>query len=278
MCPPLPPDAERRGANESRSASRESRAYASRRVLGIFPHPDDEAYAAGGLLAHCAAGGAAVEVLCATRGEHGADRSGVTPPGPVLAARRTRELEASCRALGIAPPTFLDLPDGELAGQRAAGGAALVRHLRRQRPHLVVTLGSDGVYGNLDHLAWTAIVAAALPQLAPAPRLLHAVFPRRLFAPLWRALRRRRGAPLVAEIDPERLGVDAAAVELRLDIRAVRDRKLAAIAAHRSQLAGGDPLTFLLPGVVEHLLDEEWYRVAHGPPFPAASTDPFAGM
>ena len=248
-------------------------------MLGLFPHPDDEAYAAGGLLAHCAAGGAAVALLCATRGERGTDRSGATTSGPALAARRTHELAASCRALGIAPPVVLDLPDGGLsAADPAATVATLRQHLQRARPHLVVTLGGDGVYGNLDHLAWTASVGAAVRSLASPPRVLHAVFPRRLFAPLWRALRRRRGAPLVGAIDPRELGVDAAAVDLRLDIRPLRARKLAAIAAHGSQLADGDPRTLLWPGLVERLLDEEWYVVAHGPALPAGATDPFAGL
>jgi N-acetyl-1-D-myo-inositol-2-amino-2-deoxy-alpha-D-glucopyranoside deacetylase len=40
-------------------------------LLGIFPHPDDEAYAAGGAMAKAAASGADVYVLCATRGEAG---------------------------------------------------------------------------------------------------------------------------------------------------------------------------------------------------------------
>jgi len=245
-------------------------------VLGLFPHPDDEAYAAGGLLAHCAAAGATVELLCATRGERGSDRTGTAAPGQALADLRARELEASCRALGIAAPVFLDLPDGQLAACRADAVAVLSRHIAQRQPHLIVSLGPDGVYGNLDHLAWTAIISAAVQPLTQPPRVLHAVFPRRLFAPVWRALRRRRGEPLVAAIDPRRLGVDDP--DLRLDIRAQRERKLAAVAAHRSQLADGDPLTFLLPNLIVPLLDEEWYAVAHGPALPAGAVDPFEAL
>jgi LmbE family N-acetylglucosaminyl deacetylase len=246
------------------------------RVLGIFPHPDDEAYAAGGLLARCAAEGAAVALLCATRGEHGTARDGATPPGPELGARRTRELAAACRALGIAPPLLLNLPDGGVAGAHAAAVALVARHVARLQPHVVVTLGDDGVYGHRDHLACTAIVASALAPMNRSQRVLHAVFPRQLFAPVWRALRRSAGGTLVADLDPRTLGVDAP--DLRLDIRAVRDRKLAAIAAHGSQLASGDPHTFLRPGLVERLLDEEWYCIAQGPPLPPGATDPFAGL
>jgi len=246
------------------------------RVLGLFPHPDDEAYAAGGLLAHCASTGASVRLVCATRGERGSDRTGIAAAGPALAATRTRELEASCAALGIDPPIFLDLPDGALAGA-AAATALVAAHVQRFAPHLVITLGADGVYGSLDHLAFTATVTDALRALAPAPRLLHAVFPRGLFAPVWRALARRRPR-LVAAIDPNMLGVEAAAVDLRLDIRVQKPRKLAAIAAHCSQLAGGDPATFLMAGLIEPLLDEEWYLVAHGPALPAGADDPLAGL
>jgi LmbE family N-acetylglucosaminyl deacetylase len=247
--------------------------------LALFPHPDDEAYAAGGLLAWCAAGGATVELVCATRGEGGTDRAGGTPAGAALADLRTRELEASCRALGIGAPRVLALTDGELAAADRAAAIALVsEHLRRVRPHVAVTLGGDGVYASLDHRAWTDVVGAAVRGCGEPPRLLHAVFPRGLFVPVWRALRRGRGARLVAEVDPHSLGTDAADVALRLDVRSVRDRKLAAIAAHRSQLLDGDPLTFLRPGIVDRLLDEEWYLVADGPALPAGARDPFAGL
>ena len=244
-------------------------------MLGLFPHPDDEAYAAGGLLAHCAAVGATVDLLCATRGERGSDRTGTAAPGQALADLRARELEASCRALGIAAPVFLDLPMGSSLPPGRRRRAAVAPH--RAAPTAPDREpGTDGVYGNLDHLAWTASISAAVQPLTQPPRVLHAVFPRRLFAPVWRALRRRRGEPLVAAIDPQRLGVDHP--DLRLDIRAQRERKLAAVAAHRSQLADGDPLTFLLPNLIVPLLDEEWYAVAHGPALPAGAVDPFEAL
>src|SRR5215470_4658175 len=156
--------------------------YATRRLLALFPHPDDESYAAGGLLAHCAEGGAQVELACATRGERGTDRSGAVQSGAALAAVRSRELQAACRALGIAPPVFLDLPDGELSTSRADAVMLVAQHVHRLRPHVVVTLGSDGAYAHLDHLAWTAIVSQALALAPDPPRVLHAVFPRGVFA------------------------------------------------------------------------------------------------
>lgn len=249
---------------------------AGRRVVGLFPHPDDESYAAGGLLAWCAAGGATVTLVCATRGERGTDRRGAAHSPSALAAVRSAELAAACRALGAEAPLFCDLPDGGLADVDRAAAVAMVRaHLLRLRPHLAVTLGADGAYGHRDHLAWTAIVGAAVGTLPPGttPRLLHAVFPRGLFAPVWR-LAQRAGALGAIELDA--LGIEPAAVHLHLDVRAVRAQKLAALAAHDSQL-DVRPGT-LLRHIVRPLLREEWFVVASGPPLPAGAVDPFGGM
>jgi N-acetyl-1-D-myo-inositol-2-amino-2-deoxy-alpha-D-glucopyranoside deacetylase len=251
------------------------RAAAARRVLGCFPHPDDEMFASG-LLAWCAEHGAEVHLLCATRGERGADRHGRITRDVELAAHRSGELAAACAVLGIAPPAFAELPDGGVATADRAAAVALVRdHVARLRPALVVSLGPDGAYGHRDHLAWTEIVAAAIGAL-PAdqrPRLLQAVFPRGHFLRLYE-LGRQAGA--VAELDPAQLGIEPERVELRLDTRAQAERKLAACRAHDSQLdlAPGSFLRRLLAP----LLAEEWYVVAHGPPLPAGARDPFAGL
>lgn len=246
---------------------------AARRVLGCFPHPDDEIFAAG-LLAWCAERGAVVELLCATRGERGFDRRGLLPRGAELAAWRSAELAASCAALGIAGPCFAELADGGVGdADRAAAVALVAAHLARARPDLVVTLDADGAYGHRDHVAWTAIVADAVRAVDAPPRLLHTAFPRGHFAKLW-ALGRRAGA--VVELDPQRLGMDVASADLHLDVRAQAARKLAACAAHDSQLD-------LAPGsffrrLFTPLMNDEWYTVAAGPPLPAGARDPFAGL
>ena len=67
-------------------------------LLGVFAHPDDESLACGGLLARCVAAGAAVTLLCLTRGEGG---PGIEPEadGDETAARR-RLGEQRTRASG----------------------------------------------------------------------------------------------------------------------------------------------------------------------------------
>lgn len=266
---------------------------AGRRVLAILPHPDDEAYSAAGTLARAVAGGAAVTLFAATHGEHGVDHDTHLSPGADLAIKRARELTAAAAVLGAGPSVVLDLPDtalSEVDPNKLLD--VLVLTIRARVPDVVVTLGFDGAYGHKDHLALTAAVFRAVRTIdrdnqrarlegaepTPAPRLLLAAFPQGLFAPLHRGLRRFRGGALVAEMPESAIGVAREAADLVVDIRAVRDTKLATIAAHRSQLRDGDPRSLLGPGVVDALLDEEWFTCAAGPPLPAGATSPFAGL
>lgn len=211
------------------------------RVAAVFAHPDDEAFAAGGLLARCALRGP-VELIVATRGEAGAARD--RDPSP-LGARRQAELEASCHALGLDPPRQLGLPDGALT-------PGAVRQALLTLPHdAVVTLGDDGAYGHRDHLAVTTAVRALA-----GPRCVEAAFPRGLFAPVHRALR-KLGAPVEGRA-PWGVRRDQVAWVLPLDA-ATRARKEAALRAHASQLTHGDPHSFLRRGLVRPLLEEEWW-------------------
>lgn len=250
-------------------------------LLAFFAHPDDESWAAGGCLALCARAGIRVVVACATRGEAGADFQHGLPPGPELGEKRAAELAAACRVLGAAPPVLLDLPDARLASLDpvpiVARIASLITELGAQA---AIGLGPDGGYGHRDHLACCRFLRQAVraTPVERRPRLLEAVFPRDLFAPLRRALRRSPARALIATLPQEQIGTERVWVDLAIPIREVSDQKLAAIAAHCSQIDGGDPHGFLWPGLVANLLAEEWYQQVAGPALPANAGDPFTGL
>lgn len=256
--------------------------YAKLRIVAIFAHPDDEAYSCAGLLAMAAEGGAVVTVISATRGEAGRDREGIVPPGPMLARLRTVELGISCRAMGIQPPIFLDLPDGGLHDNLELDYR--VRDVfARLKPNVVITLGMDGAYGHLDHLAVTDAVVRLIEDMPKRrrPRLLFAQFPAGLFEKV-RAFM-NKSMPAMVDRDtgiaaPVRIGIDPADADIILDIRPWRGNKLNALAAHRSQLKVGDPKTFLVPGLAENLLDREMYTCPMGPALPAGAETPLDGI
>lgn len=245
------------------------------RVLAVVPHPDDESYSMGATLHLAARSGADVTVLCATRGERGEDFS--TESGD-LASRRTAELVASCAALGVQPPRFLDFPDGGLAALPPGRlEAALVEALHAHGPDVVLALGADGAYGHADHLALGVSLTEALGWQRPEPRVLRAAFPSGLFLDQWRRMTAGVNAELVGG-EPPRLGVEPGAVDARVAVAGAREVKLAAITAHRSQLPDGEPQSLFPAGIVEALLGEEWFLLERGPVLPDGASDVLAGL
>jgi len=210
----------------------------------FVPHPDDEAYAFAGTMAALTEADWRVRVVCLTRGEGGVDRRG---PNADLAATRVSELKASFAIVG-AQVEVLDLPDGRVS----ESDLDLTPWARDAS--IVLTLGDDGVYGHPDHLACTRLVGAATFE---AP-LLHAAFPRGHFAPVHRAL--SRFMPL--ERSAEQLGTTREHVFHVADVRRYRALKRASIGAHRSQLRDGEARSFLRRGLIDGLLDEEWFVLA----------------
>jgi N-acetyl-1-D-myo-inositol-2-amino-2-deoxy-alpha-D-glucopyranoside deacetylase len=227
-------------------------------LLAIIPHPDDEAYAFGGTITLAARAGWRCLVECVTFGEGGERHDGGGPDPGMVALARARELDDSCAKLGAKPPEFWGWPDGGLV-DRKDGVRRTRTAIRRAQADVVLSLGPDGAYGHPDHLAVYAWVRDAIATLESAPLTLYAAFSRGLFLPQYDkcvASGIMGDPPLLAA---EGIGVDQP--DIALSTAAVRDLKLAAIGAHRSQLPGGDPRALFPDGLVDALLDEEWFTV-----------------
>ena len=142
-------------------------------LLAVFAHPDDETFA-GPVLARHAREGVKVYLAIATKGEKGADEHAPIPPGEALAKARRAEAECACQKLGLEPPIFFELNDGELGamtnplGKNIQAVADNTEKLIAQlHPQVIVTWGPDGGYGHPDHRlvsdAVTQVVQAAPP-------------------------------------------------------------------------------------------------------------------
>jgi LmbE family N-acetylglucosaminyl deacetylase len=154
------------------------------------------------------AAGNRVVVVTATRGERGTAHPDRWPPDR-LGRLRSDELAASLAVLGVAEHRWLDYPDGccDDAAQEAPM-ERVRRVLDDVRPDTIVTFGPDGVTGEPDHRAVSAWTTAAWEAVGRGPALLYAT----------------RAA-------------DPGVLRLRLD-DALLDRKVAALRAHSSQVAG----------------------------------------
>jgi len=142
----------------------------SLRLLCILAHPDDESLGLGGILAKYGAEGVETYLVTATRGEQGWFGPPEENPGPTeLGKIREGELKEAANVLGLREVNLLDYHDGELdkADQRLFT-QKLVGHIRRIRPHVVVTFDHNGVYGHPDHIATTRAATAAILAAADA--------------------------------------------------------------------------------------------------------------
>lgn len=203
-------------------------------VLGVWAHPDDEAYLSGALLAALAAVDRPAVCVTATRGE-AADPDAGARARAALAAVRTRELEDALAILGVSDHHWLDLPDGGCAEVDAAGPVARIRAVLDQvQPDTVLTFGPDGVTGHPDHRAVSRWVDLALDQAGGDVRLLH---------PVETPATAQRDRELdedfgVYELGRPRIVTPEEVVVHLVPDDALLDRKVAALRAQASQTSG----------------------------------------
>jgi N-acetyl-1-D-myo-inositol-2-amino-2-deoxy-alpha-D-glucopyranoside deacetylase len=227
-------------------------------LLAIVAHPDDESYSFGGTLALAAKSGWRCVVVCATSGEKGKLDGRAAEPEVVRRAREA-EVAASCALLGAEPPLFLKLPDGALPGLDGTPEIATV--INGVQPDIILSLGPDGAYGHPDHLAvyrWVTAVWSAMGAARPA--LLFAAFPKGLFLAQYELCLDMMGDPP----NPPAAAIGTDTFDYEVPIAAVAATKRAAIAAHRSQLPGGDPEAIFPPGIVAALMATEPFTDASG--------------
>jgi LmbE family N-acetylglucosaminyl deacetylase len=242
-------------------------------LLGVFAHPDDESLACGGLLAWCAALGVRVSLLCVTRGQHGPGGdtgAGASPDS--LGHTRLRELRHAASTLGIAELSVLDHEDGMLPwGDAQRLEDDLLQAIRRTAPDVVITFDEDGLYWHPDHIAVHERTTTAVTRLgADAPALYYVSMPPGAMRAVVRHAAGAAGAAgpggeapdlIFGVRDADAFGLLAPPPTLIVDAGAFAARKLAALACHRSQLAGS-ALALIGADDAPRLLGIEHYRRA----------------
>jgi LmbE family N-acetylglucosaminyl deacetylase len=120
-------------------------------ILGVWAHPDDEAYLTAGLMARAVRNGSRVVCVTATRGEGGSMDDEKWPP-QMMGEVRTAELERCLAVLGVTEHEWLDLPDVDMDTGLPEGGFARVRDLVASvQPDTILTFGPDGMTDHAAH-------------------------------------------------------------------------------------------------------------------------------
>jgi LmbE family N-acetylglucosaminyl deacetylase len=274
-----------------------------RTLLGVFAHPDDESYGAGGTLARYASEGVSVHAVIATDGaagtsvdqEHSDSRSR-------LADVRAKELEQAATALGIADVITLPYRDSGMRGDPANNHSrALIQQplkilvqdltgvLTKLHPQVVITHDPFGGYGHPDHIRISQATTEAFTTLRRHPsgddqpqKLYYTAIGRRGLGLALRLMQLLRQNPTAVgrnkDVNLLEIAQNEMPVTTQIDVSAYSSHKRAAIQAHASQ-DSIPRLVWMLPGLRHVFLRREsfsrFYPQATDIPI---ETDLFAGL
>ncbi len=203
-----------------------------RRLLGVWAHPDDEAYLSADLMARTVEAGGSVTLITLTDGEGGfADDD--RRPLPTKAAQRRAELTEAMAEIGVRDIRFLGVADGGVSDHRSSPLVdRIARTMRSVNPDVVATFGPDGITGHPDHVACSLLVTRAWCETRIG-ELWYATKSNEWLA-RWQDLHRRLGVIMTDDGQATDLGRDD--VEFQLDIDGERlTAKRRVLAAHRCQ-------------------------------------------
>src|SRR5512133_835777 len=120
-------------------------------VLGVWAHPDDEAYLTAGIMARAVRNGSRVVCVTATRGEGGSMDEEKWPPQS-MGEIRTEELERSLRILGVDEHVWLDMRDIDMDTGLPDEGYDRIREIVADvQPDTILTFGPDGMTDHAAH-------------------------------------------------------------------------------------------------------------------------------
>jgi LmbE family N-acetylglucosaminyl deacetylase len=261
---------------------------ATKRLLGIFPHPDDEGTMGGALLKY---GQAGVEtgLICLTRGEVGeiSDPALATPE--TLGQVREGEMRAAAEVLEVKHLWFLGYRDSGMVGTAenqnphsllqanpAEVIGKIVEVIREFRPHVVVTFDETGGYGHPDHITaykhtTSAFYAAAdgvlYPELGtahPISKLYYSSFPRSGLRAMGEWLKNQsiQVEEWLTRLDPEQMGLPDEQIDVRLDVRAYLETKGRSWSMHRTQMNPNNPMAQIPEEAQREWRSYEYYHLA----------------
>ncbi len=140
-----------------------------KKVLVVFPHPDDESLSCGGTMYDFHRNGVQVDLLVLTKGERGIEGAFLTES---LKPIRTKELQASAKYLHVNSVQQHDLGDGKLDHKKTEV-SKIIDNALRQQYDLVITYDESGLYGHPDHMCVSEITTLLINTKYPTTTLWY---------------------------------------------------------------------------------------------------------
>ena len=259
-----------------------------RSLLLVHAHPDDESIGTGATMAKYAAEGARVTLVTCTLGELGE----IIPPDlrhllpDELGQHRIGELERACRALGVTDHRFLGgegkyrdsgmagLPDSEdprCFWQASVEEAAteLTKIIEEVAAEVIVTYDANGFYGHPDHIQAHRVASRARELAGRTAKLYATAMPRSVLA----AAVELPDDSWFARNKDLSVGVPDEQVTTEIDATAYLPAKLAAMAAHETQITLDGEFYALSNEIGQRALGTEYYTLLAGPSAPSGPSD-----
>lgn len=274
---------------------------ASRRVVFVHAHPDDEVLGSGATMARYAAEpDTHVALVTCTLGEEGEihvpELEGLASDrADQLGGYRYAELGASCEALGVSDWRLLAgagaYRDSGMMGEEAnshprafwgadvaEAAAALTAVLRQLRPQVLVTYDPNGFYGHPDHIqahrvSVAAVEQAADPEFRPELGAAHTVqkfywttVPKSVLAQSFAEFADSEDNPFAEaeSVDDLPFGVDDSEVTTCVTSLGFGEAKLGAVRAHATQIPQENWLHKLAVEMGPDALTAEHFILASG--------------
>lgn len=216
--------------------------------MTIFPHPDDETVASGGLLLVAHQLGWQTVALVLTGGEAGKIFAiGFKKTHEEIKKIREVEMEKAAGILRISDLVMLDLGDGKLKEKEIETEIEIEKMINKYQPGIVLTYDHSGISGHPDHIISSLVVKKILEEKEKrkeeTPLLFWATLPKSLL--------------VYRKIFPQVLSYISSPNTV-LNYGGKWLKKYLAAKAHRSQRIGRNyPLPYWL---VLLLLRKEWYH------------------
>ncbi len=149
-----------------------------KKILIVYPHPDDETLASGGITKNFSTQGNDVTLIVLTRGEKGNDDAHLDT---TLKKTREEELHNATNHLGVTNEILEDFGDGELITKKKELASYLEKKILEIQPDCILTYDLAGLYGHEDHII-TSEILTDLVKKHSGITLIYASLPKRALA------------------------------------------------------------------------------------------------
>jgi len=133
------------------------------KLMVVFPHPDDETVATGGLLLSAKENGWSTVVVTLTKGDAG--QCYIDKNGLELSEIREKELKKATDILKADRLIAASFPDAKLRENELKVEKYLVSLLHKERPNTVVTYDHSGFTGHPDHISLSTVLLKIISKL-----------------------------------------------------------------------------------------------------------------